>query len=76
MLNCIETIAVESDPGIRKEDIEEPMRLAKVALLETIWNEENWGKKEDFEKRITMGIGKISDDLKEIYSAKLPGCPK
>jgi len=76
MLNCIQAIAIEAEPGVRGEDTEEPMRLAKMALLETVWQEEKWGKQTDFVNNIIMGIGNIPDDLKEIYTTKLPGCPK
>jgi hypothetical protein len=76
MLNCMQAVAVGSDPGVRGEDTEEPVRLAKMALLEKIWDAEKWGKPEVFSSNITMGIGNIHEELKEIYTGKLPGCPK
>jgi len=76
MLNCIQEVAVGSEPSVRRQDTEEPIRLAKMALIGTIWQEQKWGKQKDFSKNIIMGIGDIPDELKEIYTNKLPGCPK
>jgi len=76
MLNCLETIAVKKTGLLRSDDVEEPIREAKIALLEKIWNPTKWGNKEDFKSWTILGIGKVPDELRRLYEAELPGCPQ
>lgn len=79
MLNCMQAVSVESVPGVSRQDTQEPVRLAKEALLATVWQEQKWGeqtKLANLEDNIIMEVGDIPEDLKEIYTTKLPGCPK
>lgn len=75
MLNCIERI-VNSSGDIRSDDVEGPVRDAKVALLESIWNLESWGSPEAFHRWSASKEGQVPNELSDMFLGEFPGCPK
>lgn len=75
MLNCLERI-VNSSGDIRSDDVEGPVRDARVALLESIWNRESWGSPEAFYRWAASKEGQVPNELSDMYLGELPGCPK
>jgi hypothetical protein len=75
VLNCIEQIITERNDVFHKDDLGEPIRLAKAALIGKIWNENEWGSKGEFESWTMLGVGNVSSAVREIYNGIYPGCP-
>ena len=75
-LNCMELIVTAPRTGIRPDDVEGPVRDAKVALLESIWNQAGWGDSKVFRRWAVSREGDIPDQLRKLYFSVLPGCPK
>lgn len=75
VLNCMERVVTMPRNGMRSDDVEGPVRDAKIALLGSIWSEENWGSPEALQRWAAIKQGKISDELKGLYLSELPGCP-
>ncbi len=75
MLNCMALVATQGEKTILPEDVEEPVRDAKVALIETIWDKAAWGDKKTFREWSTIEEGKLPSDLRKLYFEELPGCP-
>jgi hypothetical protein len=75
MLNCLQRQALKPDSGLSADEVEEPIRLAKIALLESIWSTASWGTVEAFIEWTIMGIGRIDPVVREIFQGDLAGCP-
>ncbi len=75
MLTCMERVVVTSRVGIHGDEVEEAVRDAKIALLESVWNTESWGDLEAFRHWAATREGVVPTPLQEFYLSELPGCP-
>lgn len=75
ILNCMEQITQKPNSGLHADDVEESMRKAKIALVESIWDNKNWGKKAVFRKWAQTLTGDIPEDIKQLYSSQMLDCP-
>lgn len=76
VLNCLEVIAIKKTGALRADDVEEPIREAKIALIEKIWDPVKWGDIRDFERWTVLRIGKVSDGARKLYENQLSACPR
>ena len=75
ILNCMERVATTTDIGLRADDAEGPVRDAKVALLESIWNAQEWGDVEAFRNWAVGARVSVSSDLQQLFHEIAPSCP-
>ena len=75
MLNCMGSVATAAGTGIQPDDVEEPVRNAKIALLERVWDQEQWGDVEDF-RQWAAGLPQSAPrEVRQLYEATHPTCP-
>lgn len=76
MLNCMGRVVTAAGRGIEPDDVEEPVRNAKVALLESVWDREKWGDVEDF-RQWAAGLPRSTPrEVRQLYEAIHPTCPE
>jgi hypothetical protein len=76
MLNCMKYLVIEPRIGLRQDDVVGPVIAAKVALLDSIWNQEDWGNKREFLRWAQTTQGTIPESLRTLFNNELPGCPR
>jgi hypothetical protein len=75
-LNCVERTVIASKAGLREDELEESMRDAKIALIESVWNETLWGDRTAFRKWAQTKTRPIPTQLRELYESKMTDCPR
>lgn len=76
MLNCMGRVVTAAGRGIEADDVDEPVRNAKVALLESVWDREKWGDVEDF-RQWAAGLPRTAPrEVRQLYVAVHPTCPE
>lgn len=75
-LNCAERVLALRNLGLLAEDLEEPFRDAKIALLASIWDDQNWGDLNAFRHWAQTFEGSVPESLSQLYLEILPGCPE
>jgi len=66
-INCLPKYAQHAKSNISLDDIELAIRDAKLALLRTVWSEEDWGSFKDFNIWTRSGKGSPNNKILKIY---------
>ncbi|MFX0199004.1 MAG: hypothetical protein ACFFCW_23015 [Candidatus Hodarchaeota archaeon] len=76
ILNCMERVVTSTRGEMKAEDVELAVRDAKLALLESVWNQGSWGDKNAFRRWAAMRKGAVPQQVRDLYLSELPGCPE
>lgn len=74
VLNCARQVLTSAAVGMEPADVEEGFRVAREALLESVWQPQ-WGSIFAYRESSLLGEPPVSAEVDAVVSRVLPGCP-